>query len=72
MNASTAAKFNAYTKPKTIRCGSLSDERSARVRNETEWGPLTGKLSEFRPPSPTSKKELERATAPYDLGARAV
>ena len=70
MNASTAAKFNAYTKPKTIRCGSLSERCTSSQRDG--WGPLAGKLSEFRPPSPTSKKDLERATAPYDLGARAV
>ena len=33
MSASTAAKSNAFTKPKTIRCASLND-RAARTRSQ--------------------------------------
>ena len=36
MSASTVAKFNAYTKPMTIRCASLSDRARARTSSQRD------------------------------------
>ena len=56
---------------KTIRCGSLSDRAPARVRNETDGAPPAENLRE-KTPIPDFKEQPERATAPYNLGARVV
>jgi hypothetical protein len=39
MSASTAAKFNACTKPRTILCGSLSDAKRM-APSFAQWLPL--------------------------------
>ena len=56
MSASAVAKFNACTKPKTIRCASLSDRMSARRR---WWGLLGGQISRFDPHLPDFKLTLK-------------
>ena len=50
MSASTAAKSNAFTKPRTIRCASLSDRAPARfVQDNGSFQPTNLRISTRTP-----------------------
>jgi hypothetical protein len=69
MSASTAAKSNACTKPKTIRCVSLSDRAPARTFATTLMGPPPAANLRETTPTPGFQNTAKAAVAPFDLGA---
>ena len=70
MHASTAAKSRVCMKPLTIRCGSLNERAPRASWRRDQWGPLAAANLRKKTPIPDFKEQPERATAPYNLGAR--